>query len=321
MRRLTKAMATSLFAVAVIVGVGSPAQAADDPRFPMIPGAPNWYTAAPEAPYAFDDVTMAEQRVIQDDDEWHASAWWHGPNGGAPAAGEPDIIIETIRKGEGETGETDPNLIILSLNAAFPELTDSLGTEFASGLAIPDSNAGALPTLTFPGDGIVVVQRPPRDCTMANDQKDQDRFVANFAMLGQNQHKYLVNLTVEYGWRTWKETCGSFVGAQAPVASEPAKKTEPAKKVKEGERAEEAKKAAETEEVVDEETADGQTDASSNDAVTWTVIGLVVVSLVVIVLLRFRRKRTHSNDGTLNETGGRTLASEFSRHGRHESGQ
>lgn len=297
MKRITTATAIGL--IAVLIGSNAAAHAADEPRFPVIPGAPNWYMAASDAPYASTDATLADQQIVQEDDEWHVNAWWYDPNGGAPEAGEPDIVIETMLKLTGEAGATDPYLIVLSLNAAFPELTDSLGTEFTRGVAIPTGADAATPKMTFPGDGIILAQRPARDCTVTNDMKDPDRFIVNLAMLGENQHRYLVNFAVEFGTRTWGDACAALVGAQSAEEPEATTTADPAQK------AQGAKKAPEVE--VDAEDAaevvqDGaEADAAASDThgtlIAILAIAVLIAALVVAVLFR-RRGRAFLNDGT-----------------------
>ncbi|MGH8953698.1 MAG: hypothetical protein ACRDVF_01660 [Microbacterium sp.] len=304
MKSTTKALATGIIA-ATMLASGASAYAADEPRFPVIPGAPAWYAAASNAPYASADATMADQYVAQEDEQWHASAWWYGPNGGAPGGTEPDIIIETMRKGEGEVGSTDSNLIVISLNAAFPDLTTSLGTEFTNGVAIPTGSAAASPMMTFPGDGIIVMQRPARDCTVTNDLKDPDRFIINLALLGENQYRYLANLTVEFGTRTWDDACAALVGAQnteedprAGSASDPPHKAEGTKRSAEtGAEAD----GLEVSEVESDAPASGQAEAMSLWQFIGVCAGLLVATAVIwvaVVVSRRRRSREFENDGT-----------------------
>lgn len=300
-----KVLATGIIATAMLAS-GASAHATDEPRFPVIPGAPAWYTAASDAPYASTDNTSGEQHIVQEDERWHASAWWYGPNGGAPASNEPDIIIETLPKQTGEAGATDPNLIVLSLNAAFPKLTRSLGTELTDGIAIPSGTSVASPTLTFPGDGIIIAQRPPRDCTVTNDMKDPNRFIVDVAMLGENQHRYLTNLTVEFGTRTWSESCASLVGAQSGAeqkaesesAEEPAQKAEEVKQ--RAETGAEANGENVTEIVQDEAPASGEADAMSPLQVMGTLIVLLAIGGVIagfVVIARRRLSREFDNSG------------------------
>lgn len=307
MKRIVAASAIAL--AAALIACGSPAHAIDADRFPPVPEAPTWYTAAADAPYATTDATLAAQYAAKEDDDWHASAWWYGPKGGAPSTGQPDIVIETLRKSEGQAGATDPNLIVLSLNAAFPDLTSSLGTEFNTGIVIPEDTSAASPTLIFPGDGIIVAQRPARDCTMKNDQKDDERFTVNLAMLGENQHKYRVNLTVEFGTRTWNIACAS----STPVAST---QEEPAQGVAEPKKANEVKKVDGDDANVTPAT--GTTDdtrrvssasgtSSSNGLLQFVgwAIGLLVLGAVIWVVAAItyaRRKREFNNDGTRRRT-------------------
>lgn len=290
MKRTTKATAIGLLAAVTMLASATSAQAADEPRFPVIPGAPTWYAAASNAPYASSDTTSADQLSVQEEAEWYAGAWWYGPDGGAPESAEPDIIVETFLRGDWEVGATDPNLITLSLNAAFPALTDSLGTEFTNGFAIPNGKSGATPTLIFPGDGIILAQRPARDCLVTNDLKDPARFTVNLAMLGANQSKYLVNLTVEYGARTWNDACANAVPV-TPAEEDTAPKLEQAEKV------DEIKKATGTTTASDGEASPRETAQGWQEPVL--LIGVIaLVGVVVLILFLFKRpKKTHQNDG------------------------
>lgn len=272
--------------VALVAG-GSTAYAADE-KFPEVAGAPAWYFNALDAPYARADSTTGDQYSAQEDDEWHAAAWWYNPEGGAPGTTEPDIIIETLPKEDWEVGATDPNLITLSLNAAFPEMTDSIGTKLTNGVAIPTGKRGDAPVVTVPGDGIILAQRPARDCTVTNDLKDNDRFTVDLAMLGENQHKYLVNLTVEFGTRTWNAACANYVPVK-PTEEKPKPKSEKAKK------SDEIKKA------VEPDAAPVEADADAEDSSTswlWGIGFIGVLLIVGLVAWLFRRPRTRENDGT-----------------------
>ncbi|MFF7292018.1 hypothetical protein ACFY9N_05725 [Microbacterium sp. NPDC008134] len=304
MKSTTKALATGVIAAAMLATSVS-AHAADEPRFPAIPGAPTWYSAASNAPYASNDATMSDQYVAQEDEQWHASAWWYDPNGGTPGGTEPDIIMETLLRLPGEAGATDPNLIVLSLNAAFPEMTVSLGTEFTNGVVLATGSADASPKLTLPGDGIIIVQRPARDCTVTNDLKDPDRFIVNLALLGENQRRYLTNLTVEFGTRTWNEACAALVGGQnAEETVEPENASKPAQKAEEVKQSNETGAEANGEKVTEVEgdaPASTETEAMS----LWGFIGICALLLgataaiwVAVVVTRRRRSREFENDGT-----------------------
>src|SRR5690606_29429387 len=102
-------------------------------------------------------------------------------------------------------------------------------------------------------------------------------------------------------------------GAQAPVASEPAKKTEPATKVKDGEKAEGTKKAAEVE--IGDLDASGEGTAAQSEEVESTSLvkfiawaggglaALILIAFVVVkvVMTRRRHQQEFDNDGSRRE--------------------
>ncbi|MDQ4214068.1 hypothetical protein [Microbacterium capsulatum] len=287
-----KAPGIALIVVALIT-VCAPAHAAT-PRFPDIPGAPSWYNTAPSAPYAKSGSTSTDQHSAQDQKQWYASAWWYSPDGSAPDPAEGDITVETMKRESWEPGSTDPNLVTLSLNAAFPKLIDSIGTKLTTGVEIPPDAPGAGPTLTFPGDGIIVAQRPARDCLVTNNIKDQDRFRAGIAMLGANLHKYLVTLTVQFGARSWQDACANA------VAAKPAEEKPPSKSVKD-KKPDEIKKSAAPGPAAPEESGGVQDVQGQALGAIALVIAILVTALVgMFVWGRFRSKHKpkYENDGT-----------------------
>jgi hypothetical protein len=165
-----------------------------------------WFDAAPPAPYAdsappaavMEDLKVkgiVDQRIV-----------YYSPQGGAPSADSVDIQLRNMVPSATDTLTFNLNL--------FPQFSSDIGTTLQAGQIVPTADDTGLPTVLF-GDssqyGIVVIKRAPipADCS-ATDPSSQ---IVHLAMLGENQHKYMIDVALTWGARSdsalkaWNARC------------------------------------------------------------------------------------------------------------------
>lgn len=217
MKSKTWILTGALLVMALIAGA-APAHATED-RFSTLL-SPS-YGKVSEAPYSTDEGEKPDWRTeVSPRGQRPSVVRWYGPSGGPPAVSEPDIILETLSTLPSfwPAGLDAENHIVIGLNSAFPKLTDSLGTTFTTGRVLLAQTPVVMPIIELRGDGVISARRPARDCSITDDARDPDGYNVNIRMFTENGHAYLVNVTFNFGLRTWEQECASAVEAQALVA-------------------------------------------------------------------------------------------------------
>lgn len=177
--------------------------------YPNIPDAPAWYSDSRPAPYSTDGYQRASDQAV-DDSVWFEKVLYFTPNGTAPESTDgslsPDIRVTTFTTGPlfGDARHVDSEALVLSISDPFQKMSADIGTTLTTGIVLPadpnstDVNATA-PTVRFLGHGMIQLRRPgfPSSC----DAIDPVNFIIETAMLGENSHKYAVELNVTFGDR------------------------------------------------------------------------------------------------------------------------
>ena len=200
-----KAITAAAFTLTLTLAGTSPASAE---RFPEI--VPDWYNVAAEAPYA-EEGSFGAMTQWRDEASNQVISYW-SPTQRAPGGDAPDIEIAN------DTLTTDPDVAKFDLSLSVQLETD-MRTKFTEGLVIPSSsNTLDSQLVAFDGRGGFRVTRPamPSDC----EAIDTSNYDLRLALLGDNLHKYLVDVKVTFGDRS-EERDEMCVPAQAPVAQVP----------------------------------------------------------------------------------------------------
>jgi hypothetical protein len=256
--------------------------------FPNIDGAPGWYLSAPAPTYAASDQILDPRSVIVDAPAAERLSWW-GPDGRQPAPqadGEraPDITIANVMPlfGSPSSGSADELQFATTENA---DLASSLGTSLTTGVQV--EMGASIPTLSFPGNGVIVAKRPAVDCSSHGDPY---QYTVDAVMLGSNGAKYLVEVDLQFSSRTIARDVTCTVASTAKEAATPA-----------------ASSAAADAKAVEKDlsghgTSAAKPDQAANKKDTVGVLAVVLVvatvlTLLVLALLRRAPKSRYDNFG------------------------
>lgn len=237
--------------------------------------AEEWYFTAPP-------VTHPSGPIIGLIDESQAEngiqAIYSSPDSGGPSRGQGDI--ELSYQPPYKSAPSDEVTIDF---ASFEQMPGHLGTMFIDAI-LPNATAEDPAIYFYDSELTITRSAMPTNCTLF----DPSQFEFQFALLGDNGLKYLVDADIEFGPRATK------CGANKEVAAKPAKEPKPAEsKPAESETPAPEESAAPAEEDATADNAERtiEEDLQSVDWFPIFVAGALLVGVFVFISVVANRKR------------------------------